>query len=310
MTSSPSFSRQEREDLLYTLSPIRYARSINLYLYDWQHDVVTSENRFIVINGARRGGKSFIISFEPCHEARFNPGSVTLITAPTEAQAVEDMRFIRGFMARDLNYPEIIRSSDRQIELSNKSRIIVMPATEVSARGYPNPNKLIVDEAGFIPRVIFEDCLIPMLNGNLTCRMLVISSPHGKSGDPGRFFYETFQDKKFDRFEVRAPFDIDRNDPTNLVSAVSEPAYKARKAKDGIRAYYSPRHTDYEEQMFALSKQGVLKYSQNQLGLFVEPEDQVFSFDEIERSFRPGLAPLEGKIMTASLKAFNFPALE
>ena len=302
--------RPEFEDMMYTLSPIRYARSIGLDPYEWQHDVVTSENRFIAINGARRGGKSFIISFEPCHEARFNPGSVTLITAPTEAQAVEDMRFVRGFMARDPNYPEITRSSDRQIELCNGSRVIVMPATEVSARGYPNPNKLIVDEAAFIMKVIFEDCLIPMLNGNPTCRMLTISSPHGKSGDPGRFFYEIFQDSNFDRFEIRAPFDIDPNDASNLVPAVSEKVYRARKAKDGIRAYYSPRHTNYEEQLFALSKQGVLKYSQNQLGLFVEPEDQVFSYDEIERMFERGKERVIGKPERTLPKPLVFASID
>jgi len=302
--------RRERADLLYTLSPLKYALSIGFNPYEWQQDVITSDWRFISINGARRGGKSFLIGFEPCHLARFFPGSVALITAPTEAQAVEDMRFVRAFMLNDPNYPEIVRSSDRQIELANGSRIIVIPATEVSARGYPNPHKLIVDEAAFVMDVIFEDCLIPMLNGNPRCRMLIISSPHGKSGDPGRFFHDTFTDKNFERYEIKAPFMLDPDDRTNLLPAEPEARYRVRRAKAGIKAYYSPRHTNFEEQLFALSKQGALKYAQNQLAEFVEPEDQVFSYDEIERIFSGGVKPLNSDIALAPVKAMIFPDLE
>lgn len=304
-----ALSKQERDDLKYTFAPLKYAADIGLNAYQWQEDVENSDSPYIAINGCRRGGKSFFISFKPCHKARFFPGSITLITAPTEAQAFEDMRFVRSFMAKDRNYPEIVRASDKQIELDNGSRIIVLTATEVSARGYPNPHLLIADEAGFIRNVIFEDCLLPMLNGNPDCRMLIISSPHGRSGDPGKFFYDTMQDKNFERFEVRAPFDIDPEDPTNLIPAIPEKEYKAAKIKDGIRAYYSPRHTNLREQRFILSRQGALKYAQNQLAVFVEPEDQVFSYDEIERAFGHSIAPLSSGIGEAP-KAFEFQPID
>jgi len=289
-----------REDLMHTLSIRKYLESLRFSPYAWQDDVLESRSLRKVINGARRGGKSRVISAKPCHRARFYPRSVTLILGATQTQAVEDMRLVRDFIAVDPKYPQITRSSDQQLELANRSRVIVVPATETSARGYPDADLIIVDEGGYVANEIYVDCLIPMLNGNPQCELIIISSPNGKQGNPGRFFADCFRDPGFERFEVRAPFDIDPEDRFNLLPAMPEEEYRAMRAKDGIRAYYSPRHRDLEEQLFALSKQGPLKYAQNQLAAFVEPEEQVFSDEEISRIFRKPPAPInvQGARMT------------
>ena len=288
-----------KEDLACTLSIRRYLASLRFQPYPWQEDVLESRHKRKVINGARRAGKSRIISAKPCHRARFFPKSVTLILGATQTQAVEDMRLIHDFIAIDPAYPAITRSSDEQLMLENRSRVIVVPATEVSARGYPDADLIIVDEGAYINTEIYVDCLIPMLNGNPDCELIIISSPNGRRGNPGRFFYDCFADPAFEHFEVRAPWDIDGEDQFSLVPAIPEAEYQAMRSRQGVRAYYSPRHLNLEEQLFALSKQGALKYAQNQLSAFVEAEEQVISNDDISRIFRPvpGAFRTQGPLM-------------
>lgn len=287
MKSLPAWHPDVRNDLIWTLSIRRYLESLRFSPYAWQRDVIESRSTRKIISGARRAGKSQIIAAKPCHRARFFPRSVALILGATQTQAVEDMRLVRNFIAVDPAYPQIIRASDEQLELENRSRVIVVPATEVSARGYPDADLIIVDEGAYIANAIYVDCLIPMLNGNDHCELIIISSPNGKAGDPGKFFHDAFHDEAFERFEVRAPWEIDGEDRFALRPAGPEASYQAERAKEGVRAYYSPRHTNLEEQLFALSKQGPLKYAQNQLSMFVEPEEQVIGNAEIKHVFRP-----------------------
>jgi hypothetical protein len=282
-------------DLRMTLDIEYYLESLHFRPYAWQSSVLRDRSKRKMIDGARRGGKSTIISTKPSHKARFYNKSVTLILAPTQTQAVEDTRIIRNFMASDPGYPEVKRASDEQIELANKSRIIVVPATETSARGYPDADLIIVDEAAYVEDKIFLDCILPMLNGNPRLELILISSPHGKSINPGRFFFSCWSDAEFSRYEVKAPFVLDPEDPFTLLDAMPEDEYRELRAKQGIKAFYSPRHRDRETQEFLLRTQGAIQYRQTQLAEFVEPEEQVFSYDDLDAAFgRDEIQPLFG----------------
>lgn len=275
------------DDLETTLDPCAYIESLHTSiigsLYWWQRLVLKSTSTYILINGARRAGKSAIIAAIPTHTAKVKHGSITLIVAPTQSQAQEDMRYVKQLASADPYYPKMIRMSDSQMELSNGSRIIVLPATEAAARGYPDPDLIITDEAAFIPEIIHRDCLSPMLNANSSCRWIQISTTHGKNLDPGKFFYESSLNRRWERYEIRAPVDVDPDNSMNLIPALPEEEYKKEKAEHGIIAGYSPRHMDWVEQMRELEDQGPAKYQRNQLALFVDSEEQVFSYEDIRR---------------------------
>jgi hypothetical protein len=70
-----------------------------------------------------------------------------------------------------------------------------------------------------------------------------------------------------------------------LVEAVPEQVYRAARAKQDISAYYSPRHLKRDEQQMNLEEMGPLMYRQEYGCEFVEPEDQVFSYEDIEAAF-------------------------
>jgi len=281
-------TQNEARELLYTLSPYHYVRSLGFTPYEWQGDILKSTNKRKVINGARQAGKSTIISAKPCHIAKFYPESVSLIVAATEYQAWLDMEKIKNFIARDRTYPEIKRDNDRLIMLDNGSWIMVVPATEKAARGPSAPSLILLDEASRIEDIVYKSGIIPMLTENPECELINISTPNGKQG----FFFKSFNNPKWERYEVRAPWEVVETE-LRLIPAEPEEEYRRKCAEKGIKGYDSPRHKNQAEQQFNLEEMGVLLYKQEYGPKFVEPEDQVFSYDDIERMMNSNIEPLK-----------------
>jgi hypothetical protein len=71
-----------------------------------------------------------------------------------------------------------------------------------------------------------------------------------------------------------------------LIPGKDESAYRKAKAKQGIKAYYSPRHHNQDEQQMNLEEMGPLMYRQEYCCEFVEPDEQVFGYDEVSNVFR------------------------
>lgn len=295
----------ERNDLVYSLSPLKYIRSLGFTPFAWQAAVIDSHHKRKHINGARQAGKSTIISSKPCHRARFFPGSLSIILAATEKQAVEDMERVKDFMSRDPDYPEIVRDSDSLVELANKSRILVVPATEKAARGYSSPDIIMLDEDSRIDDMVYKSGVRPMLTDNEKCEVCAISTPNGRLGH----FFSASRSQRWERYLIRSPWEIDE-DAVRLQPARDENVFKLEQATQGVQGYYSPRHAIAEEQQENLEEMGVLMYRQEYLCEYVEPEDQVFSFDEIERVFSSGVARMDGAIDRAPVAAMRFPDLD
>jgi len=278
LSGNSKITLTEARDILYTLSPYHYITGLGFHPYEWQEAVLKSSHRRKIINGARQAGKSTIISAKPCHTAKYFPESVSLILASTEKQAELDMLKVREYMGRDPDYPRLVGASKSEAELANGSRIYIVAATETSARGYSKPRLIILDEASRIEDIVYTTGIMPMLTDNPECELCAISTPNGREG----FFFKAFNNRKWERFEIRAPWRV-KDVEFALTEAESEAAYRKRLAAAGIRGYYSPRHRNREEQEFNLLEMGPLAYRQEYGVEFVETDDQVFGYDEIAR---------------------------
>lgn len=293
----------EREDLTYTLSRLRYFLSLGFNPFHWQREILDSSHKRKHINGARQAGKSTIISGLPCHRARFFPGSLSIILAATEKQAVEDMERVKAFMARDPRYPKITRDSDSLLELDNKSRVLVVPATEKAARGYSSPDIIMLDEASRIEDGVYKSGVRPMLTDNDKCEVCSISTPNGRTGH----FFKAGQSHRWERYLVKAPWDID-DSTLQLIPASPEEQFRFACQRDGIKGFYSPRHANWEEQQENLEEMTALMYRQEYLCEYVEPEEQVFSYGEINRIFAQPVEALPDTIGVAPPR-LDFPPL-
>jgi hypothetical protein len=135
------------------------------------------------------------------HCALYHPGSLILCLAPALRQSQELFAKIAGFY-RDLGRPvSPIGERKLSLELENGSRIITLPGTEKTIRGFSGVSLLIVDEAARVEDELYF-AVRPMLavsGGTL----MMLSTPYGQRG----IFYEEWthgESREWQRFRVSA----------------------------------------------------------------------------------------------------------
>ena len=133
------------------------------------------------------------------HRAYFREESTVLVASPTLRQSGELVNKVAAF-ARMLGIrPKGDGLHEVCLMLPNGSRIIGLPGTDGTVRGYSKVSMLIVDEAAQLPDSVYM-ALIPSLavsNGDLW----VMSTPLGKSG----FFYDEWTSKnRWEKIQVPA----------------------------------------------------------------------------------------------------------
>ena len=272
--------------LIGRLSRQEYVRLLGFNPFPWQDAILNSKSKHIVINAARQGGKSTITAADPCWIAKYMEKSLAIVIAPTEEQSKEDIDKIKAFIALDGTYPPH-RPSETHIFLDNKSKIKVKIARQ-TARGASKPELVILDEASQIEDNIYSEVVLPMFTDNPEGREILLSTPYGKRG----FFYDVFTNREpddpWERFEIRSPWEpVETEHGLDLVLFMggNEKAYQELRAREGIKAWFSPRHSNYAQQRHFLSRMGIRKYRQEFCCEFVETEDTVFSYNDIKAAF-------------------------
>jgi hypothetical protein len=164
-----------------------------------QEQVLRTKTKRGLLNCSRQWGKSTITATKALHEAQRTPGGLTLVVSPSARQSGEFLKKAREFARRLGIRPK--GDGDNQISLAppNGSRIVGLPGTEATIRGFSAVSLLLVDEAAWVSDELYL-AIRPMLavsDGTLW----LMSTPHGKSG----FFYETWEHggPEWERF--RAP---------------------------------------------------------------------------------------------------------
>jgi hypothetical protein len=114
------------------------------------------------------------------HRTLYYPGSLILCLAPALRPSQELFGKILGFY-RDLNRP-IPAQAERKLflELQNESRIVTLPGTEKTIRGFSGAALLIVDEASRVADELYFAVrpMIAVRGGSL----VMLSTPYGKQG--------------------------------------------------------------------------------------------------------------------------------
>ncbi len=139
-----------------------------------------------ILNCSRQWGKSTVLAVKAVHRAWTVAGVTILVASPSERQSGEFLRKAAEFLGR----LGVKRRGDgdnaSSLALPNGSRIVGLPGTEGTVRGFSAVSLLLIDEAARVPDAVYKS-LRPMLavgNGDLW----MMSTPWGKRG----FFYETW----------------------------------------------------------------------------------------------------------------------
>src|SRR5215217_6124336 len=139
-----------REDLKLALDRVLFARKAGLEPDPWQRDLLESSSDRVLLNCCRQSGKSTMTAITALHRAIYHPGSLILCLAPALRQSQELFGKVLGFY-RDLGRP-ILPQGERKLslELENGSRIVTLPGSEKTIRGFSGTSLLVLDEAARI----------------------------------------------------------------------------------------------------------------------------------------------------------------
>jgi hypothetical protein len=186
-------------DLARALDPALLAQDCGLTLDPWQADTVRSRRRRQLLCCSRQSGKSTAVAFAALDCALHEAPSLVLVLSPTQRQSGELFRSIIAYHSRLPGVPKLHAESVLRAEFANGSRILALPGTERTVRGYSACDLAILDEAARIEDDLLQ-AVRPML-ATTDGRLIALSTPHGKRG----WFYECWTgDESWHRVRVPA----------------------------------------------------------------------------------------------------------
>lgn len=222
----------------------------------WQADLLRSDAKQMILLCSRQSGKSTITSILALHQAIYTANSLILLLSPSLRQSQELFRKLQDFYnALESDYlPTATEESALRMELSNGSRIIALPGKEATIRGFSGVSLLIIDEASRVEDALYQS-VRPMLavSGG---RIILLSTPFGKRG----FFHSEWTDGNG---WLRTKITADKC---------------PRIDRDWL---------ERERQMI-----GDWWYRQEYFCEFVETNDSVFSYDDIQAAISSDVKPL------------------
>jgi hypothetical protein len=165
------------------ITRLELARSAGIEPDAWQQEALQSASRKLLFCCSRQSGKSTTAGLLAVHEAVFTPGALVLMLAPSLRQSGElfrtTLRLLKGLEGLE-GLPGIVMESALRLELENASRIVALPGSESTTRGYAAATLVVIDEASRVP-----DALIAAVRPSLATtggRLCALSTPAGKRG--------------------------------------------------------------------------------------------------------------------------------
>ena len=240
-------------------SPLEFARLCGFDPDEWQADVLTSEERKRALCCCRQAGKSTVTAIAALHEAVYVPGSLSLLLSPSLRQSGELFRkVLRLYQSIEAPLPGVVMESALRVELENGSRVIALPGSESTTRGYSAATLVVIDEAARVP-----DELIAAVRPALATtngRLIALSTPAGRRG----WFWEVWSNGEgWER---------------TMVKAADCPRISAEFLADERREL------------------GEFIYVQEYECEFLDPETSVFSSELIARALSHDVEPLWRKV--------------
>ncbi len=261
------------EIVMPAIDPAAYLESIGLPPYDWQREALDPTIDRLLLLCARQSGKSTIVAGKVGWKTKYRTRSENLIVCPAKDQSKLVMQKFEEFIDADPEIP--VSDSDSVFEKywgSTKNRVLALPGSERSVRGYSDPETIIADEASRILDSTYR-AFRPWMTGGKS-EMIAMTTPFGKRG----WFYEAWEkSSRWRKILVRVAWE-----PYNgrLVPAMPEDEYRDYWRERGVSAYYSPRHTK-EWLQEELSEIGEWSFRQEYCCEFMDTNDAWFTHEMI-----------------------------
>lgn len=227
------------DDLHYALDPIAFANACGIEPDQWQTKVLTTEARRMMLLTGRQVGKSTICALKALHQAFYTDSETVVMVAPSLRQAQELFARTRDLYHKCQVGLPITLDSSLRVQFANGSRILALPGTESSIRGYTS-GLSVVDEAARCEESLIS-AISPML-ATTGGQMFAISTPFGRQG----WFYDAWGDRNSGWQKIRV-----RSDQCPRISKDFLRAERRSMPEAFYRSEYLAEFTELEEALFA-----------------------------------------------------------
>ena len=179
-----------KSELAYALNPALFAEKVLHFRPDpWQRELLIEKRRNSILNCSRQVGKSTTSSILALHFALYRPGSTVILISPSQRQSLELYDKVYQTFQDLPHRPKTSEESASSLGIEGGGRVISLPASEATIRGYSAVSLIIEDEAARVPDEL-NAAVKPMLAVSQG-RHILMSSPDKKSGH----FYEIWRDE-------------------------------------------------------------------------------------------------------------------
>ena len=245
------------DDLRFALDPAAFAlEALGLRLDPWQREAVSSASKRDLFNCVRQSGKSTGAAVIALHEALYKPGSLTLLISPSQRQSSELFRKVTELREQLPTAPELTEDNKLSLTIQGGGRVLSLPGSEQTIRGFSGATLAVLDEASRIPDELYFS-VRPML-ATRQGRMILMSTPFGRRGF---FWHEWSGTSPWNRVEI----------PASSVPRITPEFLAEEKAS-----------------------MGSLWYSQEYCCVFGENTDSVFAYDDVQNALTDDVTPLFG----------------
>lgn len=191
------------EDLERQLDPVaRLSHWMGHAPDPWQVEAFTTRATEVALRVGRQSGKTSVLAARAVEELHV-PESLTLCVAPAERQA----KIIAREIGRQLQRTSLVitRPTQTELEIANGARVIALPSTSDTIRGFPAVSCLIIDECAFLQGEGGGEDLISSVLPMLTDdgQVFFSSTPAGKNNYFARLFLDAKPGDGIHRIVVR-----------------------------------------------------------------------------------------------------------
>lgn len=175
---------------------VAFARSLGISPQSAEQEAILRHaGKRLLVKACRQFGKSTLAALRAIHHAYYLPKALVLILAPSERQSGETFRKVLDLLRAFPVAPQLVEENRHSLELENGSRIVALPCSENTIRGYSSVTLLILDEAGDISRELFG-AVFPML-ARSKGSIVVQGTPKGRRG----LFFDLWENAEPDAWD-------------------------------------------------------------------------------------------------------------
>jgi Terminase large subunit, T4likevirus-type, N-terminal len=173
-------------DIARSLDPALLMRDTGAEPDAWQAKLLRERPKRCLMCSSRQIGKTETAIHLGSWTAIFEPGSLVLIVSPSQRQSGEVFRRLLLAYGKLKGAPSLTQESALRAQFSNGSRVVALPGSEKTVRGYTRARMIILDEAARV-----DDELLAAIRPTMATvdgSLIALSTPFGQRG----FFYDSF----------------------------------------------------------------------------------------------------------------------